>query len=183
MIRRSQAEAMTTTNFDPEPLIHWPVEIMQPCTAPPTLFSILIVESYAPNIRLFTELLKHVGISAVNVADLRSANLHLETNSVSAILLGCFGSHAVGASWARQFRFGKNSARRCPIFAMSDCTSRHDVALLRGAGVSEIISTPINIDSFFDAIDTYLVPEMDLARERSTMTPSFIPEQAQFRFG
>jgi DNA-binding response OmpR family regulator len=182
MIRRSQAEAMTKT-------VYCQMNILAPSLAPFPLcndhtdtLSILIVESYEPNIRLFTELSKHVGIDAVNVSDLRSANVYLENNHISAILLGHFGSHAVGASWTRQFRFGKNSARRCPIFAMSDCTSRRDVAMLRGAGVSEIIATPINIDAFFDAMDAYLVPELEQARERATLAQDYVPAQAQFRF-
>jgi DNA-binding response OmpR family regulator len=183
MIRRSKAEAVTETVFDHTVNSHWPIETIPPSIVVPDALSVLIVESYAPNIRLFTELSNHVGISTVNVPDLRAANTYLDENAVSAILLGCFGSHAGGAAWTRQFRFGKNNARRCPIFAMSDCTSRRDIALLRGAGVSEIIATPINIDAFYDAIDTYLVPEMDSVRLRTSMLPNYIPDQAQFRFG
>jgi DNA-binding response OmpR family regulator len=185
MIRAKRADMVTPyadtleATCQTQPWCSLPVEVLDHTPVPDP--SILIVESYAPNVRLFTELAQHIGFNSHSVSDLRSATEYLNQNNVGVIFLASFGSHASGSTWTRSFRAGTCVARRCPIIALSDCTSRNDIAILRGAGVSEIISTPINIDAFFDFIETYLVPKMDLARDRlahhSTGTNS-----AQLRF-
>jgi CheY-like chemotaxis protein len=176
MIRAKRADVVTphADSFEASNQVKsWcavPIEIFKPSQVLDP--SILIVESYAPNVRLFTELAQHIGFNAHSVPDLRSATEYLNQNNVGVILLANFGCHASGSSWTRNFRSGNFTARRCPIIALSDCTSRQDIATLRGAGVSEIISTPINIDAFFDFVDTYLVPEMDLARDKLARYPA-----------
>jgi DNA-binding response OmpR family regulator len=187
MIRAKRADVVTPhadsfeTTCQTKPWCVVPKDIFNP--TPVLEPSILIVEYYAPNVRLFTELAQHIGFNAHNVPDLRSATEYLNQNSVGVILLASFGSHANGSSWTRKFRAGNCTARRCPIIALSDCTSRQDIATLRGAGMSEIISTPINIDAFFDFVDTYLVPEMDLARDKLARYPACANnDQLQFAY-